>query len=123
MNLSTFEFNGITVTVREELGSDLWDEETIEAVLGTAIDGHPVWRLQKFYNCIIRTIKIEGDFPFEWPISATDRKIIAAYEGWRALPRELLKRWDEALQAANIRPGDKDIQPIQPGEALPPPQS
>lgn len=116
----TFEYNGLKITVREELGSDVWDEESADAVLGSSVEGHPVWRLGKFYACVIRTTKIEGDLPFEWPTSCVDRRIITAYEGWRALPKALLKLWDEELKAVNAA-GDPDLKEIEPGKSLPPP--
>lgn len=114
--------DNVTITVRPSMGSDVWDEECVYRNLGKSIEGHPMLRLNKFIEAVVRS-EVIGDLGFTWPESVTDVAcMVSAYEGWRQLPRDLLKQWDGLLTSVNVPPGDKDLQPISPGEALPPPQ-
>lgn len=115
---TTFTEGKITITVRQELGSDLFDEDIVLYNLGDTVKGHPLMRVNKFIKAVIRST-VKGKLPFVWPSSVTDvTNIPAAYEGWRALPRELLKKWDDELDAVN-ESGDPDLHPmdVPPGEA------
>jgi len=115
--------NNATITVRPSIGSDVWDEECVYRNLGNSIDGHPLLRINKFIIAVVRS-EVTGDLGFTWPQDVTDiAHIAAAYEGWRQLPREVLKKWDEILSAVDMMPGDPDTHPIAEGKSLPPPQN
>lgn len=124
MRRQTFSVHNLSITVRESIGSDIFDEDIVMVNLGNGINSHPLVRVNKFIDFVIRTERIEGDLGFEWPQAVTDQaRIVLAYEHWRELPREVLREWDRQLAEVNTPPGDPALQPmdIPVGEPSAPP--
>lgn len=117
----TIKHGETTITVRESIGSDIFDEDLVMTFLGDEVKGHPFYRVQQYRDAVVRSV-VQGNLGFEWPESVVDKtRIYAAYESWRRLPKALLRDWAKALNDVNTPPGDPDLQPLPEGKELPPP--
>lgn len=121
MRTLTIQCDGMRITVREALGSDVFDEDIVFINLGSAVEGHPKYRVDQFVQAVVRTVDIDSDgAPFiAWPAVTDARRMVQAYEDWRKLPRRLLEQWANGLAEVNQPPGDPAEHPqdIPVGEA------
>jgi hypothetical protein len=120
MSSLTFEYEGLEITVRAEIGADVWDASNVFSAIRDLVTNDPAYRVEKFIDFVLRS-QVKGDLGFAWPVSVLDREAIrGAYPRWCALKKPLMIAWAEKLEEVNTAPGDTDLQPVEPGEALPP---
>lgn len=116
MKTTKFTWRTATITVREKIGQDAIDENTIRVrVLASLYPQRQVrdtpdieWRrVMAFTNILLQTVSIEGEFPFALPSpeSPTD-SIVQAYQDVMNAPASLIDDYDTAMRSLELSETD-----------------
>lgn len=115
MTQLTNTFEGITLTVRASRGADVWDEFIIKGKIAPAEREANGYRVDKFTDYVMRTVRVEGDLGFEWPTLTSSAEVVqAGYASWCEMPKERMIFWanllwevdKSPLPEANTTPGN-----------------
>lgn len=89
---------GVTITVRETIGMDAIDQSALYPDLNYDRTSRKMrGRASRFTEAVTRTVSAEG-LPFAWADGdAKDAALQAAFEGWQALPNNIVVPWANAL--------------------------
>lgn len=89
---------GVSITVRETVGMDGIDSSALYGALAYDRASRKMRsRASKFVDAVVRTTHTEG-LPFAWvDMDADDKAVQAAFEGWQALPNNVVIPWANAL--------------------------
>lgn len=112
MRTKTFTENGITITVRAETISDALDIDLLMHLMGHGTTSRERYKRGHFMRCI-QLSTVEGDLGFVWPDpeAAGEAELLDAYEGWKALPGDLARRWLLELHTVSASPNAPELTP------------
>lgn len=111
MRSQSFTENGITITVRPETIEDALDTDMLTFQLGTVGTARENFKRARFIQLVLIS-KVEGELGFEWPTADSSvKELMDAYEQWKLLPASLIRRWAQAIEAANATANDPDLTP------------
>lgn len=115
LRTKTDTYQGVTITVREPLGSDVFDAGAVLMALPKE-EARANRRRNSFVDSVLLTTDIEG-LHFQWVgLQSTDEEIRQAYECWRQLDRNLLIFWANLIYDAAHMSDDPALAPQPPGE-------
>ncbi|PJF39566.1 MAG: hypothetical protein CUN54_08405 [Phototrophicales bacterium] len=97
----TIHADGVTITVRERIGADVWTRPFIEARLRLVDNELQQFLARQFVDYLIQTVSIEG-LDFEWPtLESSDEELLAAFDAWQHIPPDLMTQWANILFEIN----------------------
>lgn len=115
LRTKTDTYQGVTITVREPLGSDVFDAGAVLVALPKE-EARASRRRNTFVDNVLLTTDIQG-LHFQWPtLQSSDEEIRQAYECWRQLDRNVLIFWANLIFDVAHMSEDPDLAPVAPGE-------
>jgi hypothetical protein len=119
-----FKFNGAVITVREEIGMDVFTKSGIHSILIQHLApgendqlNNGQWAAVIGYERILsRTVKVEGHLSVCLPSpNASNDEIIAGFNELMNAPADLVSAWKEAVEIVSKTPME-----VQEGTMNPP---
>lgn len=108
-------YHDVTITVREPMGSDVFDAGSLLQALPKE-GARAERRRNAFVDAVLLTTVISG-LQFAWPdLDSTNEQIQQAYDCWRHLDKNLLIVWANLIFDASHAGADSDLLPKAAGE-------
>lgn len=107
----TKKLDKIEITVRAQVGMDVFDKPYLLKSLGMNDGGLRQNRAEYFVDCVIQTVEVKG-LPFEWVTAeSAPEDLQAAYDAWCDLPPVAAAGWVNAIYEVNNGPGEVEDKP------------
>lgn len=122
MRQHTIEVEDLTITMREEIGRDVFSTRVVYRKLlkktdetqNGASDSDDVTQemMIAFASMVCQTETIEGDLGFTLPDANAAAPVLrTAFEQWQTLSPAILVAWTRGIRDVNTPPGDPDLFP------------